>query len=728
VETSAAGRKDGGEAGLQIEGTIQFEEAEARQAETGIYAHAYDANGAPIGTAQINPDGAFSMRVPLREPTDVSIAITPVADAEHVKEPQSYRVQFRAQDWQREQDLPVLRPKLAIPRYIWWPWRPIRVCLSGHIQKVTTPGTPGCPVAFVKVEIFDVDRESCWWPWLVQRAPHLAGLGAIDASVLLQPPQPPDPIGPVALAHLGNPLAEVARSRQPVPRAAFAEPIERVALNPQPLPPGPERAGPGDAISWQQAFGGSSMAMAPMASAPQANVVESLRDLTLTSAIAPWLIFPHCFYSRRLVCTTFTDCNGDWACCFPWWPFHVRNGRFRFDPRPDIIVRVTQMINGVETVIYMDPYSSTRWNVTGGSINLSLTDPRIVCGSGCEPGPTLGNAQASLLQVGSDPTWTINQADGMYQTPPSSNAAFGGDLYLRGDFSLDLKSGGTLYYRLQWKPQGAPDSSFAPILTPLVAKRAVPMGSFSDYALGPHTIGGVSGLYEVQDVFHWWLMPGVPGGPGTVIGLWDTSFETDEGTFVVRMDMFNAAGAPLPAIQYPNHGGNGSGLDPSPPPIVVGHLDTIVHVDNKPVVFSLGVPAANACGIIPWTPTLPATLTFQVHASQENGRVHSWTLSYTKGTSAIGGTLGSVTYNAGTALVNQAVPGGPMLVDPSTPSGYIESSCAFALSLDAWAHIRNNWGWTWYGQKLYAVAVERCVCPPILAGDLARLEAARSGG
>ena len=52
-----------------------------------------------------------------------------------------------------------------------------------------------------------------------------------------------------------------------------------------------------------------------------------------------------------------------------------------------------------------------------------------------------------------------------------------------------------------------------------------------------------------------------------------------------------------------------------------------------------------------------------------------------------------------------------MLVDPSTPSGYLETSCAFALRLRTWAHIRGNWGFIWYGEKLYAIAVERCVCP-----------------
>ena len=699
------------ESGLQIAGLVEFEGAEKRDQELGLYAHAFDANSAPIGSAPLKPDGTFEITLPLREPSDISISVTPEPEAGHAREWQSFRVRFTPNDWLREEQRFVLRPQLRIPRPIWWPWRPIQVCVGGRIEKVTVPGEPGCPVPFVKVEVFDVDREACWWPWLVRWTPHLIDPRVFDVPKLVNPPFPPDPIGPVALAHLGNPLARVALNPQPLPPVAFSEPIERVGLNPQPLPPGPDDAtGPGDPIPWRQAFSANMISERAAVSTEQAQVLSKVSDLTLTSQLAPWLIFPHCFYSRRLVCTTFTDCNGNWECCFPWWPFHIRNGRFRFDPRPDIIIRVTQVINGVSTVIYMDPYASTRWNLSGGTINLSLNDPRIVCGPGCEPGPELGHAQASLLQVGSDPTWTINQSNGLYETPPTSNAAFGGALYLRGDFSLDLKTSGLLYYRLQWKPEGAPDSSFQPVLTPLIAKRAVPLGSFFDYTLGPNTVGGNPGLYEVQDAFHWWLMPGVPGGPGTVIGLWDSNFETDEGSYVLRLDMFNSAGAPLAAIQYPNHGGNGSGMDPAPPPISVGFLDTLVHVDNKPVAFSLGVPAANDCGIITWSETLPGTLTFQVHESQENGRVHSWTLDYTKGITATGGTLGTGTYNTGTALVNVAVPGAPMLVDLSTPSGYIESSCAFALRLNAWAHIRGNWGFIWYGEKLYAVAVERCIC------------------
>ena len=83
------------------------------------------------------------------------------------------------------------------------------------------------------------------------------------------------------------------------------------------------------------------------------SIASRLDKLTLTSKIAPWLIFPHCFYSRAEVCETTTDCDGYFNCCFKWWPFHFRRGRLRFDSCPDIIIKVTQVIDGVPTVIYL---------------------------------------------------------------------------------------------------------------------------------------------------------------------------------------------------------------------------------------------------------------------------------------------------------------------------------------------------------------------------------------
>jgi hypothetical protein len=367
----------------------------------------------------------------------------------------------------------------------------------------------------------------------------------------------------------------------------------------------------------------------------------------------------------------------------------------------------------------MDPYTSTRWNETNADINPYLDDEDVICGPGCIPDSGLEDSQASISQIGSDPVWMINQADGMYAAPPTGNAAYGGSLYIRGDFSLNLKTDSPKrYYRLSYAkmtPSGTtpPDSAFIPIRTPLSALRATPLGTFESYLLGPQPGGTpVAGLYEVQDTAHWWitLYPWWSTPGGIVLGIWETSqFEGDEGTYILRMEMFDDSGNKMAAVQFPDHGGNGTATDPDPVPIRTDHLDLKIHIDNKPLTFQLTTPATNECGVIKLSDlqTLPTPkLKFHVHAEQENGRVHRWRLEYTKGTSASRNLLGvgEVTYDNGNGQtpVDVDVNGDNLLVEPST--------CAFALMLHAWSHVRGNWGFMYYGEKVYAIAIEKC--PP----------------
>jgi len=316
----------------------------------------------------------------------------------------------------------------------------------------------------------------------------------------------------------------------------------------------------------------------------------------------------------------------------------------------------------------------------------------------------------------------INQANGMYtdpnpdpsSTPPTpaiSNAAYGGTLYIRGDFSNNLKTDSPKrYYKLSYAkvPSSGltpPDSEFIKISTHMSALRATPWGTFESYLLGPQPAGTpVAGLYQVQDTAHWWITQyphwTTPGG--IVIGIWDTrSFETDEGAYILRMEMFDDAGNKMAAVQFPDHGGNGTATDPDPVPITADHLDMKIYIDNKPLAFHLTTPAINECGVIKWSPGL--TLNFHVHAEQENGRVHRWKLEWTKGISASRNNLQEEIYGNGQSLVDVDVDGFDLIHNPD-----LNSTCAFALMLQAWSHVRGNWDFMWYGEQVYAIAVEKC--------------------
>lgn len=736
----------------QIQGMLQLESVERPPNELELTAYVFDEKQELVSKGKIGAKGDFKIAFKLDKQQIVTLFICPPSDENNVRGANSYSRVIHPDDWSKTERILTLKPVIFLPRDLWWPWWPKRICVSGRVRKVDTSATTSgmCPVPYVKVEIFDVDREGCWWPYIVRKWPELLDRPVFRIPELLkeipeqvQPFPIPDPIGPIA--RLGKSISRISAPALSITKPGVLAPLEKIAINPQPEPPGmsisygkfnklgPQPEPPDMPVTKAISAVGQNALNAPVGeiNSLDAAFIAKLDKLTLTAKIAPWKIFPLCFYSRDKICETYTDCDGYFRCCFNWWPWHVRRGRLRYDRLPDIILRITQVIDGVETVIYMDPYTSTRWNVSSTYLNLYLDDEEVVCGPGCGPDTDLEDSQAAILQIGRDEVWKINQADGMYTDPPISNGAYGRTLVIRGDFSTNLKSGAPKrYYKLSYAKVGSggatpPDASFSPITTPLSVLRASFTGPFHTYTLGPHTVNTTSFLYEVQDLNHWWITPweSVPHltvAGGVVLGQWQTrSFETDEGTYILRMEVFDENGVKMGAIQFPNHGGDGSGNDPDPVPIATGHLDLKVHIDNKAMSYDLEVDPApgEKCGIIKWTD--PLALTFRVMASQENGRVHWWSLHYVKGMNPTENFLGQSSsppynyYPAGVTTVDQLVSGADLLNDPTTPSGKLEESCAFAIILRARSHVRVNYGWHWYPEKEFAIAIEKCpTCPP----------------
>lgn len=733
-ESSKGGQQSMKPRGARIVGQVDLEEMRGVPRDLSLHAYAFNDQGELLGSTKVGRNGSFEVATELREPQNVTVVVSPADDPKLFHGEATYRQQYAAADWTSVDNAPRLNAEMYLMKAIWWPWWPQRICVSGHVRKVHPVGghTETCPVPYVKVEIFDVDREGCWWDYIVARLPDLLNRKVVRIPDLIKerpprfrripmPDPPPELINPreiLTTAALRDFGAEVSLNPQPLPPRALADSLvnmnirglsagSAVSLNPQPYPPLPS-------VQFDQIGEVRALASA---------VAKRLDDLTLTSKIAPWVVWPGCFYSKELVCTTYTDCSGYFECCFNWYPWHFRSGRLRFDNRPDIIIKVTQVIDGVQHVIYMDPYTSTRWDVTSAHIDLYLDDEEIVCGTGCLGDPLPGENAATILRIGADPVWNIDQASGMYHVPPVDNAAYGGSLYVFGAFSANLLGTGIQksYYRLSYAEKTGsatpPDSAFTPFQTQFMVKRAPYFGSFADYLIGPKPVNGTPDLYEVMDTAHWWMMSASAGltTPGaTLLATWNTGFEVDEGTYILRMEMFDWQGNKITTMNFPDHGGNGSGDDPNPVPVAVDHLDLTVHIDNKTVDYSLGTPATNACGVVPWSPTL--ALTFNVHASQENGRVHSWNLHYTKGVNPTRLYLGSASYNNGQSPVNVPVNGNALRfsesVTPSNPTGDLQGTCAFALILNAWRHVRGNYGFIYESEKIYALAIEKCpACP-----------------
>jgi hypothetical protein len=637
---------------LHIKGKVDLQKSVEPLPQTlDLRAYVFDLGGQLLGSEPIDlEEGAFEIPVQLEEPAPVELFIAPEGDPQRIRNSAAFRRRLSVEEWTGDEGARRLTPEITLGPEIWRPWLPIRVCVSGRVRKVP----PDCPVPYAKVEVFDVDREACLWPYFERRWEELLERPVVHLPELLEEPSLPR-----------------------IPREPPFPP------EPQPQPPFPPQ---------------------PRPEPPLPEPGPSLDELTITSRTAPWRIFPRCFHSRDEVCETTTDEQGRFQCCFDWWPFHFRWGRFRYDARPDIVVRVTQEIDGVERVIYLDPYNSTRWNVNRAYIDLQLDDPEIQCGSGDQPERPEGTT-VFFTRIGRDEVYDIDQSSGLYNPPgPTAQAAYGHTLdifALFGDtLSRQMAAGGATppyYYRLSYSKDG---TNFTPVTTTLKDTRVAKSSLFSEsHTLGPVTVNGVPALYEVRDFgSYYWYNP-------DWIGVWPThAIEEDTDRYTLRLEIYDANGNKLDSsvIDYRDGTQNPGGTLPT----MGDSCDLALTIDNKPPELNLQIPAVlNSCGVIPFSQVPP--LDFNVDVTQENGRLRMWRLEYTKGTLSGTHTLaGNSSPTGALSPVHTTVNGNSLLTG-------LTSTCAFSLKLLARPHIRNGYSWIYYREEIDAIAIEKCPdCPP----------------
>jgi hypothetical protein len=565
------------------------------------------------------------------------------------------------------------------------------------VQKIKrgTLRKTGCPVPFVKVEIFDVDREGCWWPYISNKIDYLKGR-LVFRIPDLKAVTPPVPFPPEISA-----------------KTMVGNKIDLVSLNPQPEPPYPpdwdirnsvllplEVEGQIDEKVATKTFmkldvaEGKVSRVGEVASLDTA-VASGLDNLTLTSKVAPWAFIRRCFYSKALKCTTYTDEDGDFKCCFNWYPIHVRRGRLRFDFKPDIIVKITQNIDGVEKTLYMDPYTSTRWNVNSTNLVLTIDSEDIQCGSGDSQERPEGS-QVFFTRIGYDSVDTINQTTGLYNQPSGyTNMAYGGLLRFHAQFGDALSSGSPkLYYRLSFSKDG---TNFNFFTRPLVDSRVDKITNFKEtYQLGPYTIKDNPALYEVRNFSKYmWYFP-------DFIGEWATwADEEDTNKYTVRLEVFDANGQKMNSSRIDFR--NGTITSPAVLPLMTDKCDLVLTIDNKaPYVNLTGPQTSTECGVIEWIGLTPPDLSLKVEVSQENGRLNNWALYYIKGSTYMS-TLDSDSSNSGNILpVSKTVSGNSMLTG-------VSGTCAFALKLYAYSHIRDGVNSrVYYSEKIIAIVVKKC--------------------
>ena len=180
---------------FRIEGQVQLDAAETgTHCELDLKAYVFDNAGQLIGKGDVDARGSYSVALHLTQPMDVELVVGPQTEASTIRQSSAYVRKLTAKDWGNAGRIQV---NPAIASAVWKLWLPVRICVSGHVLKAHTENghTQVCPVPFVKVEIFDVDREGCFWPFLYAQRDKVANRPIVRLPDLLQGriPLPPLP-------------------------------------------------------------------------------------------------------------------------------------------------------------------------------------------------------------------------------------------------------------------------------------------------------------------------------------------------------------------------------------------------------------------------------------------------------------------------------------------------------------------------------------------------------
>ena len=670
--TSKKGRSDNSY--LELQGLVELESRTDLPKDVSLSAYAVDKNGEVLGSSPLEANGKYNLQTGTDGKTEFDLVIAKSDDIEQVRDNALYRQHITQELLEKRDNSALLEQNIFIAREFWHPWWPRQICISGHVRKV-----PACPIPFAKVEIFDVDRGPCLWPWYERfrelvRKQRVVRIEDIQAKIPELEPQMldrafVDASGAAESLNVENDMASIL----PDEDLQFASASSEMSAQP--------------------------------ASLPQLRKLIA-EPVTLTSKLAPWILYPNCFYHKQKLCTTTTDENGYFKCCFKWYPLQFRNGRFGFDFRPDIILRVTQTIDGVSRVIYMDAYANTRWNTSGAHIDLYLDDPEIECGDTDDQDRPAGSV-AFFTRIGNDEVFRINQTNGTYSQTSASvnNMAYGHALRIFAQFGDTLSrlqniAGAQKPYFYKLSVNGTP------INTALKDTRVNKLTLDSEsHVLGPKSRGAETALYEIRNFKdYYWYNPDWIGHwiTATTSGSTITKLISD-GLKTVKLEVFDNNGVLLDDTKVNYLDGTHVPTVPATPLPAKYPCTMRVAIDNNAPSVSMQVqPSPTGCGVIPLSSVPP--LDVIVDVSQSNNRVNSWNLTYVKGTNPAATSLGSNSNGSGLASATA------LSVSANSMVATVNETCAFALTLTALAHVRNGYSAIYRRTTKQAIAVEKCVC------------------
>jgi len=621
---------------------------------------------------------------------------------------------------------------LPIPElnWRWWLWCQCRV-RGQVVRPVEINGvTENKPVCHARVHICEVDRI----PRLIIKLPDRDIWRLRDELIpLLERPFPwppiPEPDPPPFRFDPGvidpSPEAMAAMNR-------VAAPLEKVALNPQPLPPVAMRAA---ALENNQL---PLQIRSNLASTSVTVVRQALIDNV--SLILPYLCLLDWFwYIIRCdeVAVVETDGNGRfdtsiWYLCF--------------GDHPDLYFWVEYAIGGVWTTVYHPPIAcNTYWNyVCGSEITIRITDPRVPW---CEPAPRVPGNHLAFLGIGENvgfeqiegPLAGAQRGLTISGGGTIAGSPFGGVLEPRVYFGEDLIGNGITHYR--WSYRKVADSENTAVtdiwhaMDRQVVRHYAYVASdgrlkFKPYTLGPDTdpaltVTGLN-LFQIQPedppAGSW--TPQVNAHENTASAHFETHLLDcgnaflGAGKYEMKLELFNNAGVRIPfqdgatthvqpVVAVGNAPFGTSEVDTAPAPAAnlivesgkVVAFRLIVHVDNIPCEaqihpVKIGAVEANPCGFLNYSTTADlVTLSFKARHEHDfatfSFNINRGSVGSVEGVSGqVGSAVGGYSETNGEYSRNVTA---AYLLRALTPTGDSCVRAAFAETLSVDAMATNGW-------------------------------------
>jgi hypothetical protein len=628
-------------------------------------AYLFDPAGSLLAKARLeNGQARFALQ---RVPRGTRLLIGPdVAEDEESAPPSpaslerlnAYAPAWRFDPARRVYELP------PIPELLWPLWYWCRCRVRGRLVKRTA--SPGglvveAPVCNARVHICEVDRLH----WVVARLPDRDLIRLRDEllEAVRQPfPWPPEPDpgpdpGPWSgRFQLGEPVINLERSagrRLQIEGAKqlLGATLDRVALNPQPLPPkaGFDARSEG-AAALAQHF--SPAARFALASSSTQIVRRALLDQIdfIRPFICRWPWLHPWFYVCEELRVITTDEDGR----FDTWVRYPCRG-----DKPDLYFWVEYSIGGVWTTVHRPPIACNIWwnYPCGTEVTITITDPRV---HGCGQRPEIPGKQIVVKTIGRQVSMgEINREPSVLE--PAANPAkagtvkagwihgtrespFGAVLEPRVDFGSGLKAAGITHYRWSYRTLGSvSDADWVAIDAPVARhyREVTPPGApviYKSHPIGP--VPGVSGYFFEID-------PDLPAGGDDweildesydlASAYWDTT-GLAPGKYELKLELFRKVGAAMTRVDLTAETVHIHQIV-DPAPLTAGTyvtepashdrvlVDTatshlvgyrlVLHADNRVCFGTIDsvtvMPGANdtKCGFLEYGPGAAATIVFR---------------------------------------------------------------------------------------------------------------------